>query len=243
MKTKAFCFVAIVFATIIFVSCSKKDTISSPPPAANFSYSGAGLAPANVSFTNTSSNATSYSWDFGDNATSYQPNPSHTYTQGGVYTVKLTATGNGGSHTTSKTVNISNPSSVKITAIKVVQMPFTSANGGGWDNNSGPDVTYSLTDVNDNLVIESSTYFANVVAGNLPLSFPLDPLFQITNFATTYKVRLWDYDGDDFPANLDDFIGGYTFNLTEAARSGYPSTYTLYLSGNPVKIELSLQWQ
>lgn len=49
--------------------------------------------PENVSFTNTSLNAASYVWDFGDgSATSSATSPVHTYTANGDYTVKLFAT-------------------------------------------------------------------------------------------------------------------------------------------------------
>lgn len=47
---------------------------------------------ANISFDNQSTNATSFSWDFGDGSDpSTQENPSHTYTAAGVYVVSLTA--------------------------------------------------------------------------------------------------------------------------------------------------------
>lgn len=45
-----------------------------------------------IIFTNLSQNATSYSWDFGDGATSAVINPTHTYTTQGIYLVSLTAT-------------------------------------------------------------------------------------------------------------------------------------------------------
>jgi hypothetical protein len=47
-----------------------------------------------VNFTNTSSNAKSYFWDFGDGNTSYTPNPTHLYTKPGKYSVKLIAIAN-----------------------------------------------------------------------------------------------------------------------------------------------------
>src|SRR5690606_37172669 len=47
---------------------------------------------ADVQFTNQSSaNATTYSWDFGDGTTSTDASPMHTYTVDGIYTVTLTA--------------------------------------------------------------------------------------------------------------------------------------------------------
>lgn len=56
-------------------------------PIASFTSMKTGLV---VNFTNTSTNATSYLWDFGDSNTSTLTNPSHTYLPG-VYTVILTA--------------------------------------------------------------------------------------------------------------------------------------------------------
>ncbi len=59
-----------------------------------------------VDFTNTTTNATSYSWDFGDGNTSTDANPTHTYAMDGSYTVTLTATNNCGTVTTTDNVNI-----------------------------------------------------------------------------------------------------------------------------------------
>ncbi len=44
-----------------------------------------------VSFTNTSQNADTYDWDFGDGGSSQETNPSHIYSSPGVFTVELTA--------------------------------------------------------------------------------------------------------------------------------------------------------
>jgi len=57
-------------------------------PKASFSYV---ADKQTVTFTNTSSNASSYSWDFGDNTTSTEVNPVHTFPAEGTYTVTLTA--------------------------------------------------------------------------------------------------------------------------------------------------------
>jgi PKD repeat protein len=48
-------------------------------------------APAEVSFTNSSSNANTYSWDFGDGNNSTDASPVHQYTNLGLYTVTLIA--------------------------------------------------------------------------------------------------------------------------------------------------------
>jgi len=74
-------------------------------PVANFTANRtAGLAPLAVQFNDTSiGDPTAWLWSFGDNTTSTEQHPIHTYTTAGVYTVSLTATNAGGSSTETKT--------------------------------------------------------------------------------------------------------------------------------------------
>lgn len=62
-------------------------------PTASFTYSKEGNV---VTFNNTSKNATSYMWDFGDGGSSSEENPVYTYAADGDYTVTLTAMDNSG---------------------------------------------------------------------------------------------------------------------------------------------------
>jgi len=76
-------------------------------PTANFTAEKPyGPAPLAVQFADTSlpgdSPITAWAWDFGDNATSTEQNPAHTYTANGRYTVKLTVTNAQGAHTVRK---------------------------------------------------------------------------------------------------------------------------------------------
>ncbi|NCC87481.1 MAG: PKD domain-containing protein [Clostridia bacterium] len=57
-------------------------------PIADFNYIPNG---STISFTNNSTAADSFIWDFGDETSSTEINPAHVYTQSGNYTVKLTA--------------------------------------------------------------------------------------------------------------------------------------------------------
>ena len=83
-------------------------------PVADFTPSiDIGGPPLAVLFANTSTNANSYLWKFGDanNTTSTQTNPNFTFTDLGVYAVKLTAfNGLGCSFTTAKPITILVPS-------------------------------------------------------------------------------------------------------------------------------------
>lgn len=58
---------------------------------ANFTTPPLGCAPYTASFTNTSIGGVSFTWDFGDGATSTEANPTHVYTTPGTYTVTLVA--------------------------------------------------------------------------------------------------------------------------------------------------------
>ncbi|MCL4105590.1 UNVERIFIED_CONTAM: hypothetical protein GTU68_057465 [Idotea baltica] len=102
----------------------RDSCISDPAPVnatvidANFTYlANLGM----LDFTDASSGANSWMWDFGDGNTSTQQNPSHTYAQNGTYTVTLSI--NGGACTFVETIEVvvvgiedifSNPASVVI---------------------------------------------------------------------------------------------------------------------------------
>jgi PKD repeat protein len=73
-------------------------TVRSAPPVVHFSGTPTtGLVPLDVNFNNTTTGeVTGYNWSFGDGVTSTLANPSHRYNTGGLYTVRLIATGPGG---------------------------------------------------------------------------------------------------------------------------------------------------
>ncbi len=69
-----------------------------PLPVANFAAAPvAGSAPLTVVFSDHSSAAATWSWDFGDGATSQEASPSHVYSIPGHYSVTLTVTNDTGS--------------------------------------------------------------------------------------------------------------------------------------------------
>ena len=81
-----------LLASMVFLSnCKSSDDPGKP--TATFTYVADNKV---VTFTNTSTNATSYSWNFGDGTTSTETSPVHTYSAFGQYTVTLSSTGSGG---------------------------------------------------------------------------------------------------------------------------------------------------
>jgi gliding motility-associated-like protein len=84
--------------------CSSTQTfavIVAPQPVAAFTAGPGDCAPATVTFTDNSSGATQYTWDFGDPASgplnvSTSQNPTHTYSSGGTYDITLIVQNAGG---------------------------------------------------------------------------------------------------------------------------------------------------
>ena len=79
----------------------------SVPPVADFTTNvSEGYAPLTVQFNDNSENAVSFSWDFGDGATSTDKNPIHTYSTAGIYTVNLTVSNENGSDSKTAKINV-----------------------------------------------------------------------------------------------------------------------------------------
>ncbi len=67
-----------------------KFNVNNDFPIADFDYPNIACAPTEISFIN-NSRAQTYYWDFGDGESSSLENPSHIYTQGGIYDIVLIA--------------------------------------------------------------------------------------------------------------------------------------------------------
>lgn len=84
---------------MILFSCEEEANIPDASTQADFTYSfesitndETGLINYEVTFINTSINATTFLWDFGDGETSTEENPVHVYDEDGVFEVTLTVT-------------------------------------------------------------------------------------------------------------------------------------------------------
>lgn len=184
-----------------------------------------------IQFNYRSSGATSFSWEFGDGGTSTTENPTHKYAAAGVYNVKLTINGSGGTKTTTKTGYI--------TILPSRPANYGVADGGNFDVNendfaaqnvagtkfergkstvTGKDGTASgnfawVTGLADNQYTDNST------------AYLYTPLFDFT-YLGTYKVEFKaKYKFED---KWDGFIVEYTtdkgqtwFKLNDKQEEGW----------------------
>ncbi|MDK2974206.1 MAG: hypothetical protein PWP08_577, partial [Methanofollis sp.] len=121
-----------------------KSPLPVSTPVADFTANvTGGDAPLTVRFTDLSANApTAWSWDFGDNATSDEQHPTHTYAVEGTYTVSLTATNTAGSDTEVKTDCIA-----VTTAVPDLTVSTLSSNNGEVFSAAGNTYTAKITNI------------------------------------------------------------------------------------------------
>ncbi len=105
MKKISKIFIVAITIAAVFTSCKK--TL----PTAGFTYAPTTIVQYDqVAFTNTSTDASTYSWDFGGGAlTSTEANPSIQFMTAGDIVVKLTATNEDGDNTYEETITVAAP--------------------------------------------------------------------------------------------------------------------------------------
>ncbi|TQD28285.1 PGF-pre-PGF domain-containing protein [Methanolobus vulcani] len=151
------------------------------PPGASFSADvTSGDVPLEVQFTDTSSgNPTSWSWSFGDGATSTDQNPLHTYDVAGDYTVSLEVTNDYGSDSIVKTnyIHITVPNEAPTATIESI-LPNPAKSGalvkliGSGDDTDGSIVAYEWTSsINGDLGDTATLSISSLSIGTHTISF------------------------------------------------------------------------
>ena len=101
--------VALGSVLLVLAACSQpSEAPSAPAPLQPLDFSMSpmtGGAPLTVDFSNLSSNGDAFLWDFGDETTSTEREPSHAYAEPGVYVVRLTVFREAGGTTEAVTTN------------------------------------------------------------------------------------------------------------------------------------------
>lgn len=233
----------------VFASSCEKEK-----PVALFDYSpSTGSAPLNVNFTNQSTNATAYYWDFGDGTTSSEVNPRHKYIYGGSFTITLTASNGNNKSTISKSIYVRNPES------PVANFSFNPSSGNApcevtfynystnatsyfWDFGNGktstltsPTVVYNsagtylinLTATNNNGQTNKMT--KSIVISAKPTKIQVNSLVLTTYPEVNSSGSSWDISsGPDIYFNLTDDAGndfGKTGVFSDVLKSELPLTF------------------
>ena len=202
--TKRLLMLSLVVGILGFTSCSDDEPSVAAPNAA-FTVAVDGLT---VTLTDASIGADSYSWNFGDGNSSTDAAPTHTYAEGGTYTIELTVTNAGGSDTATESVTAEAPFSANL----VGTWRITSEAGSlavGPTAGSAEWWSLDATGVADRACYLDDDYV-----------FGSDGTFSISMGDQTW-VEAWqegvDGDGCGAPVAPHDGSGSYTFSATASA--------------------------
>lgn len=159
-----------------------------PSANAQFTYTMSGVT---ANFTNQSSGAFTYSWNFGDaSPLNNTANPSHTYTANGTYTVTLTVTSACGTDTYTQVITITDVG-VQDNDLANTLSIYPNPNDGNFtvrfEFSEAKDVTVSLTDVSGRVI--TSIEKTNILSFNEDLgSNALANGVYFVNITTTEGV-------------------------------------------------------
>lgn len=232
-----------IILALLLVGCDSGGSSMEENQAPNASFSVDNQEPragTAVSFTANASDPDgsieSYEWDFGDESSATGSSVSHTYDEASSFSVRLTVTDDeGASGTATRTVDVQQQfTRATITEVRLVDFPFTTDEGAGWDFSSGPDPYYAAAEVGSNTNLATSPYYNDVAESDLPLPYS-DTQWTIDDLEGDYVVDIYDSD-----TNEDDFISGIEFNLSNEIGT-YSETVTLSIQGTT--IELDINWQ
>jgi PKD repeat protein len=200
-------------------------------PVASFTYTPiSGNIPLTVTFTNTSTNALTYLWDFGNGNTSTSINPVHTFNTVNTFNVTLTVTNNNGNDSVTHQVITSNPyptasftyEYINNTIPLIVEFINTSTNAFDyiWDFGDGsfsfdisPTHTYMTEGTYEIILTAINNFGTNttqpviIVIGNPAANFAANitngkqPLkINFINLSQNGITYLWDF-GDGYTSN------------------------------------------
>ncbi len=224
-----------------------QDQITIRAPRASFTASATlGCVGSGISFTNFSTDANTWLWDFGDGATSTAGSPSHTFNQPGKYVVTLTASDGVCAHTYTlpDTVVIGGPSPDFVASALTGCAPLSVTFSDLSTPFSGTTITSWLWDFGDggSSTLPSPTYVYNTPGiftvtlrvldnqgclNTISKNSYINPTFPNANFNVSSQVAC--------PGTLVNFTStstgtgiSYLWNFGDGTSSNFPNPTKLY---------------
>jgi PKD repeat protein len=233
----------LVFGSFLFTIGCTEEELPIPPPTAGFSFSIDEETGGIVTFTNTSENAETFQWDFGDGTFSTLSNPRKIFMEDGTYDVSLIATNAGGSDEDKQTLSIellviitdNDPPVLALLGESTIELEigdeFTDPGATANDEVDG--------DVSANIVVTGEVN--PLQPGEYTLTYNVSDAANNPAEAVTRKVKV---NFDDGLLNNGDFEGGVTgwigngLEIREEGGNKF-SFSNVTVPGNPFDVNVS----
>lgn len=212
-------------------------TVSLPAPVADFTFVASDL---DVTFTNASTNAATYSWDFGDGtAANTEESPMHTYATGGDFTVTLTATTPDNQMATSiQQVSVIDPTSNDPVAdftfvASLLEVTFTDASlnaaSYAWDFGDG---NTSMAPSPVHTYAAAGTYTVSLTITNSEAEMDTETMdVEVTDGAATFAAVLQNPDFETYPTaemNNNDLVDAWTIDPDNTFNDGSDTPFNFW---------------
>jgi phage baseplate assembly protein gpV len=188
-------------------------------------------------FTNNSTNATSYSWSFGDNTSSTLSDPSHVFESAGVYTVSLIATGaNALTNTISQTINVKAKATKCELDTIIVRQIVTQPSYSSSNTFNGKIV---ITRVSDGSILKEATYTnLGPIPANIYRLYSTPNFYTFTNLQATglYQIEL--FQKNTILADRSLGIVPFMPSLYMIGADAYPTSILLTYKGTEMTIKV-----
>lgn len=223
------------------------DTVSKTIPGSvpNTSFTNTAVL-LDATFTDASTGAETWAWDFGDGATSTMQNPMHTYATPGTYTVCLTTTNDCGSDSTCNNITVICPDPVagfnftvngltatfSNTSSNVVTNNWTFQNAGT-DTAANPMKTWNSAGTYQVCLTTTNTCGTDSICKSVTVSCAA----PVTNFTNTSVLTTANFNNTSFSVTIAiwDFGDGNTSTAFSPSHTyAAPGTYTVCLIGTNV---------
>jgi len=204
---------------LTIVGCQKQ-------PEASFTASKTNVVTGEaITFTNTSKDASSYKWNFGDGTSSDVASPTHAYENAGTYTVIMTANSKNGKKSDNATATIT----------------VTKANEIRYDGNKYPLTNAVIYNIEMDTTYLSDNYKINVFLGDKDIfesnkNFVILELWSSTNNLTGGTYTFAD---NHASYTFEGILVIDDYNVNTQTRTSYNVTGGYLVTGGSVKVSQS----
>lgn len=239
-KISKLSFILAVAFLMVFSACKKDDTPAEPD--AKFSMINYIKAPVDVTFTNSSTDATSYLWSFSDSITSTEKSPTQTFSTKGSYKIVLTAKNDDGktSSTTKYLKVYGNITSWSPGRIELMSEAWAEEEQGITIYMSVWDANNSLYDYNGEGTFNT---YSNLTENTSSLIFVVsNPMTLAMNAGSKVTIKFQLYDGGEHVnPTIDPIVYQIVLNGSDVLPTEAEGPYKQSFSADN-KINIDLNW-